>query len=273
MSMNQASLFRIEGDVVVITGAASGLGFAIAEVLAANGAKLSLIDVDHSGLDAAATDLRRSGAAVLAQQVDVRDRAALRRAFDVTTKHFGRIDTVFANAGIGAGPGFVSPDGTRVAGGAIEAIADHLWDDVIAVNLNGVFVAIQSSAVHMKPRRKGRIVVTTSIASFRNEGWVGTPYMPAKAGAAHLVRHAALELAPFNITVNAIAPGAFVTNIGGGRLKLAATAEAIRRSIPQNRIAMPDDIKGLALFLASPAAQFITGVEIPIDGGASLGRL
>jgi NAD(P)-dependent dehydrogenase (short-subunit alcohol dehydrogenase family) len=140
------------------------------------------------------------------------------------------------------------------------------------VNLSGVFATIQVAVRHMKPRRRGRIIVTTSIASFRNQGWIGTPYMPAKAGAAHLVRQAALELAEFNITVNAIAPGAFATNIGGGRLKSAEVAATVSRGIPLGRVADPRDVQGLALFLASRAASFVTGAEIPIDGGASLGR-
>jgi NAD(P)-dependent dehydrogenase (short-subunit alcohol dehydrogenase family) len=123
----------------------------------------------------------------------------------------------------------------------------------------------------MKERQKGRIIITTSVASFRNQRWVGTHYMPAKAGAAHLVRQAALEFSRYNITVNAIAPGAFATNIGGGRMKLEAVKELKIQRIPLGRVAAPDDIKGLALFLASPASGFITGAEIPIDGGASLG--
>ena len=270
--MGANTLFEVRGEVVVVTGAASGLGLAIAEILAAHGAKLALLDVDGTALEQASRRLETSGAQVFSRRIDIGDRAQVRQAFDAIVAHYGCLDTVFGNAGIGAGPGFCGLDGTPNPAGAIETVADELWDRVIAVNLSAVFTTIQSAAVHMKPRRKGRIIVTTSMASFRNESRVGTPYMPAKAGAAHLVRQAALELAPFNITVNAIAPGAFATNIGGGRLKTDAVAEAMSRRIPLGRIATPDDIKGLALFLASPAAGFITGVEIPIDGGAALGR-
>jgi NAD(P)-dependent dehydrogenase (short-subunit alcohol dehydrogenase family) len=269
--MKAHQLFDISGDVVAITGGASGIGLAIAEVLAANQARLALLDIDEASLEAAAECLTKTGAEVFVRSVDLRDRRALRQSFDEVVGRYGVIDTVFANAGIGAGPGFVNLDGTRNAGGAFETVADDLWDDVISVNLSGVFATIQAAVIHMKPRRTGRIIVTTSIASFRNEGWVGMPYMPAKAGAAHLVRQAALELAEFNITVNAIAPGAFATNIGGGRLKSEAVAVSISRRIPQRRIADPQDIQGLALFLASRAAGFITGAEIAIDGGASLG--
>src|SRR5712671_5800059 len=111
----------------------------------------------------------------------------------------------------------------------------------------------------------------TSGASFRNQSWVGAPYMPAKAGAAHLMRQAALELAHYNITVNAIAPGAFATDIGGGRLKSEHVSHLVRKRIPLGRVANPIEIKGLALFLASPASSFVTGAEIPIDGGSCLG--
>jgi NAD(P)-dependent dehydrogenase (short-subunit alcohol dehydrogenase family) len=269
--MGDENLFDISGQVVLVTGAASGLGLAIAEVLAAHGAKLALLDIDRDGLDRASDSLKAIAPEILTVKVDVGDRTRLRQAFDSVVDHYGRLDTVFGNAGVGAGPGFLGPDGNRNPDGEIGSVADHLWDQVIAVNLNGVFTTIQSAAAHMKKQRKGRIIITTSIASYRNQGWVGTPYMPAKAGAAHLVRQAALELACYNITVNAIAPGAFATNIGGGRLKVEAVNKAISAKIPLGRIAKPDDIKGLALFLASPAADFITGAEIPIDGGGALG--
>jgi NAD(P)-dependent dehydrogenase (short-subunit alcohol dehydrogenase family) len=269
--MSTANLFDISGQVALVTGAASGLGLAISEVLADNHAKVALLDIDQDGLDRAVERFGRAGTPCFARQVDVSDRASVRKAFDAVVGHFGDLDIVFGNAGIGAGPGFLGLDGNRNPDGEIEAISDALWDRVVAVNLNAVFATIQAAAVHMKAKQKGRIIITTSVASFRNQRWVGTPYMPAKAGAAHLVRQAALELSRYNITVNAIAPGAFATNIGGGRLKLEAVKEVMSQRIPLGRVAVPDDIKGLALFLASPASGFITGAEIPIDGGASLG--
>jgi NAD(P)-dependent dehydrogenase (short-subunit alcohol dehydrogenase family) len=271
-AMTARNLFDISGQVALVTGAAGGLGRAIAEVLAAHGAKLVLLDVDRAGLDDVAERLRAARTDVMAHELDVSDRSRLRAAFDAAVEHHGRLDIVFGNAGIGAGAGFIGLDGNRNPEGAIEQVTDELWDKVMAVNLDAVFTTIRSAAFHMKPQRSGRIIITTSMASFRNEGWVGTSYMPAKAGAAHLVRHAALELARYNITVNAMAPGAFATNIGGGRLKIDAVQQAMGARIPLGRVAHPDDIKGLALFLASGASGFITGAEIPIDGGAALGR-
>jgi NAD(P)-dependent dehydrogenase (short-subunit alcohol dehydrogenase family) len=265
------SEFDVAGKVAIVTGAASGLGQAIAEVLAENHARLALLDINRRGIEEVGERLHRSGADVVTLEVDVANRTQLRRAIDMAVDRFGCLDIAFGNAGIGAGPGFLGIDGNRDPSGEIESVRDELWDKVLAVNLSSAFVTIQRSAFHMKKRRGGRIIITTSISSFRNEAWIGTPYAPAKAGAAHLVRQAALELAAFNITVNAIAPGAFATNIGGGRLK-GEFGEAMARRIPLGRIATPDEIKGLALFLASPAASFITGAEIQIDGGASLGR-
>jgi NAD(P)-dependent dehydrogenase (short-subunit alcohol dehydrogenase family) len=115
--------------------------------------------------------------------------------------------------------------------------------------------------------RGGRIVVTTSIAGVRPSAVVGTPYMVAKAAAAHLVRQAALELARFNIRVNSIAPGPFLTRITSPGLRAIW-----EKALPVHRLASVDEIKGLALFLASPASGYVTGAEFIIDGGSLLGR-
>jgi NAD(P)-dependent dehydrogenase (short-subunit alcohol dehydrogenase family) len=269
--MSISNLFDISGKTAIVTGAASGLGLSIAEVMAENGARVALFDLDQNGLEEAAGGLRKAGADVLIKTVDVSDRDQMRRSVDSVADGFGGLDIVFGNAGIAGGPGFMGFDGSRDADGEIESISDGQWDRIIAVNLNSVFTTIQSAAFHMKKKRAGRIIITTSVASFRNQSWVGTPYMPAKAGAAHLVRQAALELAHYNITVNAIAPGAFATNIGGGRLKSELVSRAVSKRIPLGRVADPAEIKGLALFLASPASSFVTGAEIPIDGGSSVG--
>jgi NAD(P)-dependent dehydrogenase (short-subunit alcohol dehydrogenase family) len=202
---------------------------------------------------------------------DVTDRAALDNAFDAAAEAYGRIDVVFANAGIGGGPGFLGIDGHRKEENAFESISEERWNTVIAHHLTSVFWTIQAAARHMKRQGGGRIVVTSSIAALKTEAIIGAPYMAAKAGAAHLVRQAALELARYNILVNAIAPGPFRTNISGGRLSDPAVRDFHARSSPLKRMAEPDEIMGLALFLASPAARYITGAQMVIDGGASLG--
>ena len=143
------------------------------------------------------------------------------------------------------GPAFISATGQRVAEYAFENVADERWDKVIATNLTSVFSSIRAAVPHMKKNREGgRIIVTTSIAGIRPEAIVGMPYMPAKAGAGHLVRQAALELAKYNVLVNAIAPGPFVTNIAGGHMQKPEVRKAFERWVPLGRAAETKDDSG-----------------------------
>jgi NAD(P)-dependent dehydrogenase (short-subunit alcohol dehydrogenase family) len=264
-------LFDVRGTAAIVTGAGSGIGLACATVLAANGACVTLMDRNAERLHDAVQKLSNDGGEVRGDVVDVTDRAELDRAFDAAAKAYGRIDTVFANAGIGGGPGFVTLDGKRNPDNAFENLSSERWDGNITSNLSSVFFTIQSAVRHMKPQGGGRIIVTTSIAALKTEAVVGTPYLAAKAGAAHLVRQAALELARYNILVNAIAPGPFLTSISGGRMHDDAVRKHHERVTPLKRMAKPEEIMGLALFLASPASGYITGAQMVIDGGATLG--
>jgi NAD(P)-dependent dehydrogenase (short-subunit alcohol dehydrogenase family) len=265
-------LFNVRGLSVIVTGAASGIGLACARVLAANGANVAMIDRDAQRLSGVVAAVEAAdGARVLGEVADVTDEAALDRAFDTTAAAFGRIDVVFANAGISGGPGFLTADGRRPEETAIEAISPERWTAIVDTNLTGVLRTIQAAVRHMKVSG-GRIIVTTSIAALKTETVIGTPYPVAKAGAAHLVRQAALELARYNIKVNAMAPGPFLTNIAGGRLQQDPALRAHHaRSVPLKRIATTDEIMGLALFLASPASDYMTGAQVVIDGGTMLG--
>ena len=273
--MTIRDLFNVEGYGVVVTGGASGLGLAFAEALAENGASVTILDVDGTAIEAEVARLTSQGHDVRGEVVDVTDHAALDAAFDAAVAAHGRLDVAFANAGIDSGPGFVSgwagAERPRNDAGAIESYTDERWNRVIDVNLNAVFATIRSATRHLRPQRSGRIIVTTSLAAIKTEPVIGAAYMAAKAGCAHLTRNVALELAAYGITVNAIAPGFFVTNIGGGHAKQPAAQEAMAKDIPMHRVGFPDDIKGLALFLASPASAYVTGQQIVIDGGWGLG--
>jgi NAD(P)-dependent dehydrogenase (short-subunit alcohol dehydrogenase family) len=273
--VNVSSRFEVAGFGAIVTGGASGLGLAYGEVLAAHGARVTLIDVDDARVREQAQRLTVEGFDVRGAVADVRDHATLDRVIDEAAATYGRLDVAFANAGIDPGVGFVGAwagsTRPRVPEGAIERYEDERWNRVIDINLTGIFATARAAARHMRPRRFGRIVITTSLAATTAEGAIGSAYMAAKAGARHFMHVLALELAADGIMVNAIAPGFFVTNIGAGHAHNPEVQEAMGKVIPMHRVGWPDDIKTLALFLASPACEYITGQEIVIDGGWGLG--
>jgi NAD(P)-dependent dehydrogenase (short-subunit alcohol dehydrogenase family) len=271
--MGTLDQFGIRGRSGLVTGAASGLGLAYAEMLAEAGARVTLTDIDGDGAEREAARLRGAGADARAAELDVTDRARMTRVFDDHAGAYGGLDICFANAGIDPGAGFWNPEGRRNPDGQIDTAPPERWDRTIAINLTGVYNTFREAARLMKPRGKGSIVATSSNAAVFNEPIVGMPYMPAKAAVAHMVRHVALELAEYGVRVNAIAPGPFVTNIGGGWLKDPVVRAAWDSSVPLGRIAEPDQIKALALYLASDASSYMTGSHVVIDGGAMIGAL
>jgi NAD(P)-dependent dehydrogenase (short-subunit alcohol dehydrogenase family) len=270
-----SELFNVTGYGVVVTGGASGIGLAFTEALAANGARVTMLDVHPQRIESETKRLREAGLDVRGKTVDVTDHKALDAAIDEAAQEYGRLDVVCANAGIDSGPGFVGSwvgsQRQRNLEGALESYSDERWNRVIDINLNGIFATVRAAARHMKPRKSGRIIVTTSLAATHVEPAIGSAYMAAKAGAAHFMRCAALELAGYNITVNAIAPGFIVTNIGGGHAHNPEMQKAVGKVIPLHRVGFPEDLEGLALFFASPGSGYITGQEVIIDGGWGLG--
>jgi NAD(P)-dependent dehydrogenase (short-subunit alcohol dehydrogenase family) len=265
-------MFDVTGKSVIVTGGASGIGQAYAEVMAENGARVCIFDINPATLEQVVVEMSAHGADVWGQIVDVSDRPAMANGFDAVARKHGSIDVVFANAGIDPGPGFMHADGARNPDGAIENIPDDQWDRGIELNLTSVYVTVKNAVRHMKPNGGGRIIVTSSIAAMINESIVGTSYMPAKAGVDHFVRHMAMELGAYGILINSINPGPFMTNIAGGRLKIPADRKAFEEQSLIGRIGDPEDIKGLALYLAAPCSSYVTGSAFVIDGG-SLNRM
>lgn len=270
--------FDIAGRSGLVTGAASGIGLAYAEVLAEAGAKVTLTDIDGVGADREAARLRAAGFEARAARIDVRDLGEVAAAFDGHVAEWGGCDIAFANAGLDVGNGFWSPTDKRNPAGQIDVYDPEAWNTSIGINLTGVFHTVREAARTMKAnegrgyRRGGSIVVTSSNAAEVNEAIVGVPYMAAKAGVKHFMRHAAYELAAFGIRVNAIAPGPFVTNIGDGWVKKnPAAKEAWDKLVPVGRMAETWQIKPLALLLASDAGSYMTGSHVMIDGGMQLG--
>jgi NAD(P)-dependent dehydrogenase (short-subunit alcohol dehydrogenase family) len=273
--MKISDLFKVDNYGVIVTGGASGIGLAYAEALASNGARVTIIDIDARRVEMETTRLRGDGFDIRGKVVDVTDHVALDAAIDEAAHTYGRLDVVFANAGIDPGVGFVAnwagSERRRVPEGALENYTDERWSRVIDINLNGIFATVRAAVRHMKPQRSGHIIVTSSLASTRVEPVIGAAYMASKAGVYMFMRTVAMEVAAFNITVNAIAPGFIVTNIGGGHAHDPAEQKAVAKEIPMHRVGFPNDLKGLALFLASPASDYITGQEIVVDGGLGLG--
>jgi NAD(P)-dependent dehydrogenase (short-subunit alcohol dehydrogenase family) len=231
--------------------------------------------VDSERLERETRRLRDAGLDVRGKIIDIVDHKALDTAIDEAAEMYGGLDAVFANAGIDPGAGFIGgwagAERPRLSKGAIENYSDERWNRVIEINLNGAFATVRAAARHMKPQKSGHIIITTSLASTRVEPAIGAAYMAAKAGLTQFMKSVAMELAAYNITVNAIAPGYIVTNIGGGHAHDPAEQKAVAKTIPSHRIGFPKDMYGLALFLASPASDYVTGQEIIVDGGMGLG--
>lgn len=266
-ALSAPALFDVRDRVFAVTGAASGLGRAMASVLAANGARLVLVDVNADGLDTLRHAMTSAGAASPRLcVVDVANTEAVQRALHDAVTAWGRIDGLFANAGISAGPGFGAS-----SSGELAEISSEDWQRVLAVNLTATTTAMQAVVPAMKRQRSGRIVLTASIAGLRAEPFCGYAYAASKAAVISVMRQAAVELAPHGILVNAIAPGFIHTAIGGSRLDDPTVRAQLAARVPLGRIGRAQELSGLTLLLASDASSYITGTVIPVDGGVLAG--
>ncbi|MGH3135508.1 MAG: SDR family NAD(P)-dependent oxidoreductase [Gaiellaceae bacterium] len=261
----QERVFDVRDLRVVVTGAASGLGLAMSEILAECGARVTLADVDADRLESSTASLAERGGAARSFVVDVSDEAQVQALVDDVVASEGGLDVVFANAGIASVPGPAVEGGQR-----LETVERADWDKVLGVNLNGVLFTMKHAAAVMKRQGTGRIVVTSSNAGLRPEPVACYGYTASKAAVLNVVRQAALELAPYGVLVNAICPGPFKgTRIGGGVTE-NPEPEMERMwasTVPLGRMAEPEELKGLVLLLASPASSFMTGAAYLVDGG------
>lgn len=256
-------LFDVRDTVTLVTGGGSGLGKAVATVLVECGAHVVVADRNQERLDRVAKELAAHGR-IEVDRLDVADEAAVDDLVDRIVARHGRIDTVFANAGIarGAGPGDPA--------GQLDTFSMPDWAALFEVNLYGVVYTLRAAARHMKRQRSGSIVVTASTAGLRADPLVSYSYIVAKAGVINLTRQAALDLARWRVRVNAIAPGPFRTAIGGDGPPDPTTEAMWSSMVPLGRMGDPQEIQGIALLLASPASSFMTGGVYPVDGGALL---
>jgi NAD(P)-dependent dehydrogenase (short-subunit alcohol dehydrogenase family) len=264
-------IFAVAGRSAVVTGGAGGLGFAIADILSDQGARVTLLDHDAAKLKSAVSRLSGREGMVRGEICDVTDANGIRRAFDAAASNQNGIDIVFANAGMGTTkPGSRGLDGTPVREGEIDSYDFADWQRVLDVNLTGVFLTAREAARHLKKKGGGRLIITSSVFSFKNSATVGVPYMVSKAGVAHLMRNLAAELAAHGVTVNAIAPGPFETDISGGAMHDPGVRALVGGAVPLGRVGQVEEIKGLALLLASPASSYMTGAHVSIDGGLGI---
>lgn len=253
--MSVAEIFSVAGKVALITGAAAGLGKAMAEAMAENGARLVLFDQDSAALGATAEAMRASGAELITCAGDVRDTALLCEQVEQAVGRWGRLDIAIANAGVS--------DATSKP---LHEADPEDWDRVTSINLGGLHSTCRAVLPPMVNQRAGKLIIVASMWGLTAPaGLAPRPaYAASKGAAVNLTRELAVEYAPHNIQVNAICPGFFRT---ATRPRNSEQARTFENYTPMGRIADAAEIKGTALYLASPASDFVTGTALIVDGG------
>lgn len=242
----------LDGKTVLITGASSGLGQHFAKVLSVAGARVAVTARRRDRLDRLAAEISDAGGTALAVGMDVTDRGSVTAALDEIAEQLAVPDVLVNNAGV-------------ATGAAVLDVTDADWRKVIDTNLEGAWIVAQETARRMKDAGGGNIINTASILGLRVSAGVA-PYAISKAAVVQMTKVLALELARYQIRVNALAPGYIETDLNEGYLNSDAGQTMIKR-IPMRRCGQLHDLDGPLLLLASDASGYMTGTVIPVDGG------
>ena len=243
---------RLQNKVAIITGGARGIGKAISELFAKEGAKVIIWDLLDEGINTAQEINKNSGIAEF-QKISVIDKTAIEVAMKAVFDKYGKIDILINNAGI-----------TRDK--SLGKMSEEEWDAVVNINMKGVFLCTQAVAPYMKVNKYGRIVSAASVSGIQGN-FGQTNYAAAKAGVVAMGKTWTLELAPYGITVNSVAPGFTMTDMTAQMPP--EVIENIKKSIPTRTVAEPIDVAYGYLYLASDEAKFVSGICLPIDGGVT----
>ena len=241
----------LEGRIALVTGGARGIGAAVGEALAREGARVVLADVREEAAGETAATLRSKGLDCLGMGLDVTDRASAEALAARIASERGPVSILVNNAGIGHYADMAAPE------------APDIWDRTIAVNLTGVFNVTRAFLPALK-ETKGSIINVSSVVAFTS-GFAEAGYVASKGGVRSLTQKMCRDLAPFGIRVNAIAPGYIDTEMGPAAD--GKTLEWLSWHCPMRRFGKPEEIGGPVVFLVSPAASFVNGVTLPVDGG------
>lgn len=247
-------MFSLRGKVAVVTGASSGLGVVFAEALAEMGASVELAARRIEKLTEVANRLKSLNVKSRPFQCDVSKQEDVQALVDDVVKNFGRLDIIVNNAGVAA----FSP---------ATDISVEEWNKVVSVNLTGVFLCARTAAKQMIKQGGGKVVNIASIYGAVGDVFPASPYYATKGAVINMTRDLAVEWAPYKISVNAIAPGFFPSEMTEAIFQDPGYLEYIRKQTPLGRPGNPDDLKGAVVYLASPASDYVTGQTIFVDGG------
>ncbi|HEY5005239.1 MAG TPA: beta-ketoacyl-ACP reductase [Ktedonobacteraceae bacterium] len=248
---------KLDGRVAFVTGAGRGIGAATALRLAEDGASVVLADIDPDGCKQVAAEIENAGSQALAISCNVTEREAVEAAFQQAIEHFGQLDILVNNAGV-------------LRDNLLFKMSDDDWETVMNVHLKGAFLCSRAAQAQMVQQKYGRIISLSSTSALGNRGQAN--YATAKAGLQGLTRTLAIELGPFGITANAVAPGFIDTEMTRATARRQGhdpqqVIEMAAKSIPVRRVGLPRDVANVICFLASEEASYVNGQIIYVAGG------